>query len=152
MKSILITGASSGIGQATAEVFLDAGWRVGLVARRADKLEDVAAGREAAVVLPADVTAAAARDGAYSRFVDVAGRLDVLFNNAGTFGIPGAIDDIGVSDFDEVVNVNLRGMLIAARAAVIQMRHQSPAGGRIINNGSLSASVPRAGSVSYTTM
>ena len=151
MKTILITGASSGIGKATAEVFLDAGWRVGLVARRADALEEMAAQHAGAVALPGDVTDPAAMRAVFARFVKEAGRLDALFNNAGMFGVPGRIDEIGVADFDEVVNVNLRGMFICAREAFAQMRRQAPKGGRIINNGSISAHVPREGSVSYTT-
>lgn len=151
MKTILITGASSGIGKATAEAFLAAGWRVGLVARRAEPLEDMAAAHEGAVALPGDVTDAGAMAEVFARFADEAGRLDALFNNAGMFGAPGAIDEISVEDFDEVVNVNLRGMFICAREAFAQMRRQNPQGGRIINNGSISAHVPREGSVSYTT-
>ncbi|MBR9842652.1 MAG: SDR family oxidoreductase [Rhodobacteraceae bacterium] len=150
MKTILITGASSGIGKAAAEVFLAAGWRVGLVARRAEPLEEMAAAHQGAVALPGDVTDADAMAEVFARFVDKAGRLDALFNNAGMFGAPGAIDEIAVEDFDEVVNVNLRGMFICAREAFAQMRRQSPHGGRIINNGSISAHVPREGSVSYT--
>ncbi|QFT98294.1 putative oxidoreductase [Roseovarius sp. THAF8] len=150
MKSILITGASSGIGRATAEVFLDAGWRVGLVARRADKLKEVAEGREA-VVLPADVTDADAMDRAFETFLDKAGRLDAVFNNAGMFGPSTTPDAVSMAEFDEVIAVNLRGMFITARLAFGAMRAQTPQGGRIINNGSLSAYVPRPGSICYTT-
>ncbi|WP_428513135.1 SDR family oxidoreductase [Roseovarius sp.] len=150
MKSILITGASSGIGRATAEVFLNAGWRVGLLARRADKLKEVAHGREA-VVLPADVTDAAAMDRAFETFLDKAGRLDAVFNNAGMFGPSTTPDAVSVEAFDEVMSVNLRGMFITARLAFAAMRAQDPQGGRIINNGSLSAYVPRPGSICYTT-
>ena len=151
MRTILITGASSGIGRATAVAFLDAGWRVGLVARRAERLEDIARQYDAAIALPADVTDADAMEAAFAAFIDRAGRLDVLFNNAGIFGTAGPIDDIPVAAFDEVVNVNLRGMFIAARLAFHHMRRQSPQGGRIINNGSISAHVPREGSICYTT-
>ncbi|MFN3210934.1 MAG: SDR family oxidoreductase [Roseovarius sp.] len=150
MKSILITGASSGIGRATASAFLDAGWRVGLVARRADKLKEVAQGREA-VVLPADVTDADAMDRAFETFLDKAGRLDAVFNNAGMFGPSTTPDAVSVAEFDEVMAVNLRGMFITARLAFAAMRAQDPQGGRIINNGSLSAYVPRPGSICYTT-
>ncbi len=150
MKSILITGASSGIGKATAELFLGAGWRVGLVARRAAALEEIAAAHEAAMVLPGDVTDAAAMQEVFARFAAKAGRLDALFNNAGIFGAPGAVDEIDVADFEEVMSVNLRGMFICAREAFGLMRRQTPRGGRIINNGSISAHVPRPGSVSYT--
>jgi NAD(P)-dependent dehydrogenase (short-subunit alcohol dehydrogenase family) len=145
MKNILITGASSGIGRATAELFLDAGWRVGLVARREALLKDVAEGREGAVVLPADVTDPAAMAAAFERF----GTPDVLFNNAGLFGTAGPIDEIPLEDWMQVVNVNLHGMFITAQLAFRAMR--AAGGGRIINNGSLSAYVPRPGSVCYTT-
>lgn len=150
MKTIVITGASSGIGKATAEVFLDAGWKVGLIARRADRLEAMADWHENAVALPADVTDAAAMEAAFAGFVKEAGRLDVLFNNAGMFGPSGPIDEIPLDGFDQVMNVNIRGMFIAARLAFGQMRRQAPQGGRIINNGSLSAHNPRSGSVCYT--
>lgn len=145
MKSIIVTGASSGIGRATAELFLDKGWRVGLIARRVDLLRDMAAVQPNAVVLPADVTDAAAMEAAFKAF----GHLDVLFNNAGIFGPAGSIDDIPLADWEQVLSVNLHGMFIAARLAFGQMRAQG--GGRIINNGSLSAHVPRPGSVCYTT-
>ncbi|KPA21707.1 2-(R)-hydroxypropyl-CoM dehydrogenase [Shimia sp. SK013] len=150
MKRIIITGASQGIGRTTAEVFLDAGWRVGLLARSAERLAAVAEGRDGAVVLEADVNDAAAMAAAFARFVDTAGRLDALFNNAGLFGPAGTIDEVPLAGFDEVMSVNVRGMFVAAQLAFKQMRTQSPAGGRIINNGSLSAHVPREGSVCYT--
>ena len=148
-KTILITGASSGIGKAVAELFLSQGWAVGLLARRADKLTDVALGHDSAYVLPADVTDATAVDHAVNSFVMQAGRLDVLFNNAGIFTPPGTIDEITLEDWHAAVNVNLTGMFLAARAAFRQMRAQSPQGGRIINNGSIAAHVPRPGSVPY---
>lgn len=151
MKNILITGASSGIGRATAEVFLNAGWRVGLVARRVEKLQRLAEAQEAAIALPCDVTDAQAMEAVFSRFVNQAGRLDALFNNAGMFGPSAPPGDVSVEQFDEVISVNLRGMFIAARLAFRQMRAQSPQGGRIINNGSLSAHNPRPGSICYTT-
>lgn len=151
MNSILITGASSGIGHATALEFLKAGWRVGLLARRAEPLEKIAARHSGAIVLPADVTDPDAMAAAFDRFVDKAGRLDALFNNAGIFGPMGPIDEIPLTEWDRVLNVNLRGMFIAAQLAFGQMRRQSPQGGRIINNGSLSAHNPRPGSVCYTT-
>jgi len=151
MKSILITGASSGIGRATAEVFLNAGWRVGLIARRAERLQEMAQAHEHAVALPANVTDEAAMQQAVATFVAQAGRLDVLFNNAGLFGPSAPPDEIALRDFDAVMAVNLRGMFIAAQLAFRQMRAQSPQGGRIINNGSLSAHVPRENSICYTT-
>lgn len=150
-KSIMITGASSGIGRATAELFLDAGWQVGLIARRADKLAEVTAGRDNAQSFVADVTDAPAVEAAFNRFAASIGRLEVLFNNAGIFGPAGPIDDVPLEGWLEVMNTNINGMFIAARAAFAQMRRQNPQGGRIINNGSLSAYVPRPGSVCYTT-
>lgn len=151
MKTALITGASSGIGEATARAFLEAGWQVGLVARRGDKLAELAQGFDKAHILPGDVTDADAMEQVFDRFVANAGRLDVLFNNAGIFGASGPIDEIEVEDFDKVLDVNIRGMFICARLAFRQMRRQVPQGGRVINNGSLSAHNPRPGSVSYTT-
>jgi NAD(P)-dependent dehydrogenase (short-subunit alcohol dehydrogenase family) len=145
MKTILITGASSGIGRATAELFLDQGWRVGLVARRADRLAEIADAHPNAVALPADVTDAVAMRSAFDTF----GHIDVLFNNAGLFGVSGPIDEIPLEVWTEVMQVNINGMFIAAQLAFERMRAQKE-GGRIINNGSLSAYVPRPGSVCYT--
>ncbi|OUS33807.1 short-chain dehydrogenase [Rhodobacterales bacterium 56_14_T64] len=149
MKSIVITGASSGIGRAVAELFLAEGWQVGLLARREAALQEVAEGHENAVVLPADVTEPAAVDAAFNRFAMTSGRLDVLFNNAGIFTPGGSIDEIELEHWFTSVNVNLNGMFLAARAAFRQMRHQSPQGGRIINNGSIAAHVPRPNSAPY---
>ncbi|WP_371229154.1 SDR family oxidoreductase [Roseovarius sp. 2305UL8-3] len=149
MKTIIITGASSGIGRATAEQFLEAGWQVGLIARRKERLEEIT--HPNAVPLPCDVTDAPAMKDAFDRFVARAGRLDVLFNNAGLFGPNGPIDEIPLDGFDEVLAINIRGMFIAAQLAFGHMRAQDPQGGRIINNGSLSAHNPRPGSVCYTT-
>jgi NAD(P)-dependent dehydrogenase (short-subunit alcohol dehydrogenase family) len=149
-KTMLITGASSGIGRAVAERALAAGWRVGLFARRADPLHAVAASGEA-LVLPGDVTRRAEIEAAVGRLAEAWGRLDVLFNNAGIFTPAGTIDEIDPDDWDRSVAVNLTGMFNAARVAFAQMRRQSPQGGRIINNGSISAYAPRPGSVCYTT-
>jgi NAD(P)-dependent dehydrogenase (short-subunit alcohol dehydrogenase family) len=147
MKSIVITGSSSGIGHATAELFLEAGWRVGLIARRADPLEALAARYDNAVPLPVDVTDAPAMAAAFETF----GHIDVLFNNAGLFGPAAPIDEVPLEDWAQVLSVNVGGMFIAAQLAFRAMRAQDPQGGRIINNGSLSAYVPRPGSVCYTT-
>lgn len=150
MKSILVTGASSGIGRATAEAFLGEGWRVGVMARRREPLEELTALGEA-VVLVADVTRENEVTQAFESFVAAAGRLDVLFNNAGIFGPSGPIDEISLDDWRATSDTNITGMFLCARAAFAQMRRQDPRGGRIINNGSLSAHVPRPGSVCYTT-
>ncbi len=145
MKTIVITGASSGIGRATAELFLHEGWRVGLIARRADRLQAIATGTPNAVALPADVTDPKAMREAFEAF----GHIDVLFNNAGLFGMSAPIDEVPLEVWTEVMQVNINGMFIAAQLAFERMRKQ-PEGGRIINNGSLSAYVPRPGSVCYT--
>jgi len=151
MTTILITGASSGIGRATAELFLSEGWTVGLVARRAERLRKIAAGQAGAIPLPADVSDAEAMQAVFDQFMGEVGHLDVLFNNAGIFGPAASPDEVSVEDFDQVMAVNLRGMFIAARLAFEQMRAQDPQGGRIINNGSISAHVPRENSICYTT-
>ncbi len=150
-KTIVITGASSGIGAVTANLFLEAGWQVGLIARRETALVDFAAGRENAHVLVADVTDETAMETSFNTFVQAVGRVDVLFNNAGILGAAGLIDEISVQDWRSIVEVNLTGMFIAARCAFAQMRHQNPKGGRIINNGSVAAQSPRPNSVGYTT-
>ncbi|SPJ27890.1 SDR family oxidoreductase [Falsiruegeria mediterranea] len=150
MSSIIITGASSGIGRATAELFLAKGWTVGLLARRGDALAEVAGRNPQAITLIADVTDPKAVQQAFDRFVQQAGRLDVLFNNAGIFAPGGTIDEIALDDWYQTVNVNLNGMFLAARAAFAAMRNQTLQGGRIINNGSIAAHVPRPNSVHYT--
>jgi NAD(P)-dependent dehydrogenase (short-subunit alcohol dehydrogenase family) len=149
--TIIVTGASSGIGRGTAELFLAEGWTVGLIARREAALREVAGEAERAIVLPCDVTREADVARAFETFVSEAGRLDVLFNNAGAFGPQVTIDEVSLKDWQAVLLVNLTGMFLSARAAFGQMRRQAPQGGRIINNGSLSAHSPRPGSVCYTT-
>ncbi len=148
-QTILITGAGSGIGRSTAQAFLRAGWRVALLGRREGPLHDTAAGQDA-LVLPCDVTDAAQVDAAFRQVGREWGRLDVLFNNAGQ-SLPAApIDEIAVDDWLQLSGVNITGMFLCARAAFGLMRRQSPQGGRIINNGSISAHVPRPGSAPYT--
>ncbi len=150
MQTIIITGAGSGIGRATAQAFLAAGWRVGLIGRRAEALEETAEGHDAALVLPCDVTDEGQVADAFGKATAVWGRLDAIFNNAG-MGLTGApIDEIAVDDWRKLIDVNVTGSFIVARAAFGTMRHQNPQGGRIINNGSISAYVPRWGSVPYT--
>ncbi|QEU07256.1 SDR family oxidoreductase [Paracoccus yeei] len=150
MQNILITGGGSGIGRVTARLFLERGWRVGLIGRRQDALEETAAGNPNALVLPCDVTDPDAVDAAFARAAGEWGRLDVLFNNAGAVLMSKLIDEISIEDWRRVTDVNITGMFLCARAAFRQMRTQDPMGGRIINNGSVSADVPRPGSVPYT--
>jgi NAD(P)-dependent dehydrogenase (short-subunit alcohol dehydrogenase family) len=149
-QSILITGASAGIGRRTAQEFLKAGWHVGLIGRREDALIETAGGDKAALVLPCDVTDPAQVDAAFAKAVATWGRIDALFNNAGASLPSTLIDEIKVEDWLNINNVNITGMFLCARAAFRQMRCQDPIGGRIINNGSISAHVPRPGSVPYT--
>lgn len=149
-KTIIVTGASAGIGKATAEVFLNAGWKVGLIGRREAVLQDVAEGHDGALVLTCDVTVPAQVDAAFAKAVEKWGRLDAMFNNAGAGLKSILIDEMSVDDWMQITNVNINGMFLCARAAFAQMRKQSPQGGRIINNGSISAHVPRPGSIAYT--
>ena len=150
-RSIIITGASQGIGAATANAFLEAGWTVGCMARNADKLEAFCGDRDRAIALPADVADAAGVEAAFERFAAEAGRIDALFNNAGRGSAAVPIDEIDDATWNSVLAVNLSGMFNCARAAFRHMRAQSPQGGRIVNNGSVSAYVPRWRSVPYTT-
>ena len=153
MKSILVTGAGTGIGRATALAFVAAGWGVALVGRRSAALEETAGLSGAAdrtLVLPADITDPDAVESAFAAAVERFDRLDALFNNAGAGTPAKTIDEMAVGDWRHVVEVNLNGAFYCARAAFRQMRAQRPQGGRIINNGSISAHVPRPGSAPYT--
>lgn len=150
-QTIIITGAGSGIGRATAHKFLAAGWSVGLIGRRVEALVETAADHPSALVLPCDVTLPEQVEAAFAKTVTTFGRVDALFNNAGMSAKAAPIDEIPLDTWFEIVNVNLNGMYLCARAAFDQMRRQDPQGGRIINNGSISAHVPRPGSAPYTT-
>ena len=149
--TIIITGAGSGIGRATAQAFLDAGYKVGLIGRRKETLDETANGHENALALPCDVSDGEAVETAFSTAFSNWGRLDVLFNNAGIGSPAMPIDEIPVQTWLDVMNINLTGSFLCARAAFALMRKQSPQGGRIINNGSISAHAPRPGSVPYTS-
>ncbi len=151
MSSIIITGASQGIGRATAEAFLDAGWTVGCLARNRAKLAEFCDGRKSAVPLVADVTKSGEVEAAFAEFTAKAGRLDALFNNAGRGSAALTIDETDDATWESVLAVNVTGMFNCARAAFRQMRAQDPQGGRIVNNGSISAHAPRWRSVPYTT-
>ncbi len=146
----LVTGAGSGIGRATAQALLAAAWHVALVGRRRDALAETAGDNAGALIVSADVTDPAAVEAAFSTVVARWGRLDLVFNNAGMSAKAAPIDEIPVDEWMAVNAVNITGMFLVARAAFGQMRRQSPQGGRILNNGSISAHVPRPGSVPYT--
>ena len=148
--SIVITGASAGIGRATARLFLAEGWQVGLVGRREDALAETAEGHADALALPCDVTDGDAVEAAFGKAEDGFGRIDALFNNAGRGLKSRLIDETDPEDWRQVVDVNITGMFLCARAAFSRMRRQDPQGGRIINNGSISAHMPRPGSIAYT--
>ncbi|MEM8597272.1 MAG: SDR family oxidoreductase [Pseudomonadota bacterium] len=150
MPSIIVTGAGSGIGRATARRFLAAGWQVGLIGRRPEPLQETAEGHAQARIMPCDVADETAMAAAFDAAQKDWGRLDALFNNAGINVAAGPIDEIPVADWRRVVDINLTGAFIAARAAFACMRAQNPQGGRIINNGSISAHAPRWGSTPYT--
>jgi NADP-dependent 3-hydroxy acid dehydrogenase YdfG len=150
----VVTGAGSGLGRAIARELLAAGWQVAVAGRRAQPLQDTATGgdwpADAALVVPTDVTVpesvAALFAAAHSRW----GRLDLLVNNAGVFGPAGAVDEVSIEGWRQLVDTNLTGAFLCAHHAVQLMKAQDPRGGRIINNGSISAHTPRPGSVGYT--
>jgi NAD(P)-dependent dehydrogenase (short-subunit alcohol dehydrogenase family) len=149
----VVTGAGSGIGRAAALALADRGWSVVLAGRRADALaqtRDLAADPERFHVQATDVSdrdqVEALFDGAVARF----GRVDLLFNNAGTGAPPVPLEDLSLEDWRRVVDVNLTGAFLCLQAAFRRMKAQDPQGGRIINNGSISAQVPRPRSVAYT--
>jgi NAD(P)-dependent dehydrogenase (short-subunit alcohol dehydrogenase family) len=149
-KTIIITGAGRGVGKSCAERFLKEGWSVGLIGRNLEPLSDMEKQHENAMALPCDVADSDAVNDAFDAFVGRFGRLDALFNNAG-ITLPGKpIDEVDVNDWRSLIDINLTGSFICARKAFGLMRQQDPQGGRIINNGSVSAYVPRVGSVAYT--
>lgn len=151
----LVTGAGSGIGRAVTLKLVADGWSVVLAGRRADALHETQAltgeAGAANLVHPTDVTDPASVDALFAAVEHRFGRLDLLFNNAGTNAPPIPLEELGFADWNRVVSVNLTGMFLCAQAAFRMMRHQSPQGGRIINNGSISASAPRPDSIAYTT-
>jgi NAD(P)-dependent dehydrogenase (short-subunit alcohol dehydrogenase family) len=150
----VVTGAGSGIGRASALALLKDGYRVVLAGRRAERLEAVAkeAGPLAqhALAVPTDVTDPASVRRLFARTKDAFRHLDVLFNNAGRSSPPVPFEDITYDQWRSVVDVNLNGMFLCAQEALRMMKSQSPRGGRIINNGSISAHAPRPHSAPYT--
>jgi NAD(P)-dependent dehydrogenase (short-subunit alcohol dehydrogenase family) len=153
-KVALVTGAGTGIGKSAALALLNDGWSVALVGRRKDMLEKTAAesgAKDRAMVLAADITKDAEVESVFSKLKNTWGRLDVLFNNAG-MGAPAVpMDELPIEKFREVVNINLVAMFMCTQHAMRMMKAQSPRGGRIINNGSISAHAPRPMSVAYTS-
>lgn len=151
-KIVLVTGAGSGIGRAIAVALSAAGHRVVAVGRTAATLDETvaaAAGPRSVVAVPADVTDPDAVRALFEQVVERWGRLDVLVNNAGIFGPTLPIDEVPVADWRRVIDTNLTGAFLCAQAAFRVMKQQDPRGGRIINNGSLSAHVPRPETVAY---
>lgn len=152
-KVALVTGAGSGVGRAVALGLLGAGYATVLAGRRVELLEETAglapAGSETLVV-PADVADPAAVKALFDRTAQAWGRLDVLFNNAGTGAPPVLLEDLTVEQWKAVVDVNLTGPFLCTQEAFRIMKAQSPRGGRIINNGSISAHAPRPNSAPYT--
>jgi len=151
----VVTGAGSGLGRCIGRTLLAAGWQVALAGRRVRQLEETAAAategeRASVAVVPTDVSVddsvAALFEAVRARW----GRVDLLVNNAGVFGPPGAVDEISVADWQRAVDTNLTGSFLCAHWAVRTMKRQNPRGGRIINNGSISAHSPRPRSISYT--
>ena len=153
-KIAVVTGAGSGIGRAAAQALLKAGYSVALAGRRAEPLEETAAESEVdisrALIAPTDVSDPVSVKALFARVHETFGRLDVLFNNAGKSGPPVLFEDLTFEQWQTVVAVNITGSFLCAQEAIKIMKHQEPRGGRIINNGSISAHAPRPNSAPYT--
>lgn len=153
-KTAIVTGAGSGVGKAAALALLADGWQVALAGRRADPLSSVISEADAsadqAIAVPTDVSDEAAVKALFDATIAKFGRVDTLFNNAGINapGIP--LEELTVEQWRNVVDINLTGLFICTQAAFRVMKSQSPQGGRIINNGSISAWTPRPNSAPYT--
>jgi NAD(P)-dependent dehydrogenase (short-subunit alcohol dehydrogenase family) len=154
MGVAVVTGAGSGLGREISLALLGAGWQVALAGRRESALRQTAqawAGpAEGVLAVATDVTSPPSVAALFDRVRDRWGRCDLLVNNAGVFGPEGQPDEIDVADWQAVVDTNLTGPFLCAQQAVRMMKAQTPRGGRIINNGSISAHVPRPGSICYT--
>jgi NAD(P)-dependent dehydrogenase (short-subunit alcohol dehydrogenase family) len=148
----IVTGAGSGIGRQVAVELAGHGHRLVLAGRRAGALAETAelCGDAETKTVPTDVRDATAVDALFAATLDTHGRVDVLFNNAGMSGPPRTPDELDPADWTTIIETNLTGSFLCARAAFRAMRAQDPQGGRIINNGSISAYVPRPGSIAYT--
>ena len=148
----IVTGAGSGVGRAAALALAADGWTVALAGRRKEQLEETAklAGDATTLVVPTDVTDPASVEALFATVRDRFGRVDLLFNNAGV-GAPGVLlEDLPLSEWRKVVETNLNGMFWCIQQAFRIMKAQDPRGGRIINNGSISAYAPRPNSIAYT--
>jgi len=154
-KIAIVTGAGSGIGKGVALALLQEGYAVVLAGRRVDRLEETAResgdGRSRTLVVPTDVGSAASIEALFSRTKEQFGRLDLLFNNAGRFAPPVPLEDLTLDVWQDVVNINLTGAFVCTQHAFRLMKDQQPQGGRIINNGSISAHAPRPNSAPYTS-
>jgi NAD(P)-dependent dehydrogenase (short-subunit alcohol dehydrogenase family) len=151
-KVAIVTGAGSGIGRAVALALLTDGYAVALAGRRADALAATAklSGSAAALAVPTDVSDPASVRALFAKAKDAFGRLDLLINNAGCGAPPVPLEDLSFEQWRRVVDVNLTGVFLCTQAAFRLMKAQSPRGGRIINNGSISAHTPRPNSAPYT--
>jgi NAD(P)-dependent dehydrogenase (short-subunit alcohol dehydrogenase family) len=151
-KIALVTGAGSGIGRATAAALVAVGYQVALAGRRREPLEETAAALPAGhtLVLPCDVSDASAVAAMFGQVAAQFGRLDLLFNNAGTGAPPVPFEELSVEAWRRVVDINLTGVFLCSQQAFRLMKDQAPRGGRIINNGSISAHSPRPRSAAYT--
>ncbi len=147
----VVTGAGSGLGREIAIALAGCAFRVALLGRRAAALQETAGRIQAeTLALPTDVTSETAVASAFDAITGSWQRVDLLVNNAGTFGPSGEPDELSIDDWRAVVDVNLTGAFLCARIAFAIMKRQQPSGGRIINNGSISAHSPRPGSIAYT--
>lgn len=153
-KVAVVTGAGSGIGKSAALALLADGYRVVLAGRRPDPLQEVisqSGAPDRALLVPTDVTDEDSVQSLFAAAVKTFGRVDVLFNNAGVSAPGVALEDLTLAQFKNVVDINLTGMFLCIREAFRVMKVQSPRGGRIINNGSISATTPRPNSIAYTS-
>ena len=149
-RTAVVTGAGSGLGRVIGRALLEDGWAVALAGRRPEPLAETAEGFADALAVPTDVADEESVAALFRAAVGAWGRVDLLVNNAGTFGPTGTPDEIEVAAWRAAVDTNLTGSFLCARAAFAVMREQDPQGGRIVNNGSISAHVPRPGSAAYT--
>jgi len=155
----VVTGAGSGLGRGIARALLAAGWKVAVAGRREPLLRETVQGQagqagdwppDAGLVVPTDVTVPESVAALFGMVADRWGRLDLLVNNAGVFGPAGAVDELTIEQWRQIVDTNLTGSFLCASHAVRMMKAQDPRGGRIINNGSIAAHSPRPGSAGYT--